>query len=69
MNIYRNTRDGKIAGVAAGLADHWDIAPWVVRLLWVGAFLFTGTLALWAYLGAWLVLAPRPYAIRRRWRC
>lgn len=64
MNLYRNTREGKIAGVAAGLADHWDIAHWVVRLLWVGAFLFTGTLALWAYIGAWILLAPRP--TRRR---
>lgn len=60
FNLYRNTREGKIAGVAAGLADHFDIAPWVVRLLWIAAFLFTGTLALWAYLAAWVLLAPRP---------
>lgn len=60
MNLYRNTRDGKIAGVCAGLADHWDIAHWVVRLSWVGAFLFTGTLALWVYLAAWILLSPRP---------
>ena len=60
MNLYRNTRDGKIAGVCAGLADHWDIAPWVVRLTWIAAFLFTGTLALWAYIVAWFMLAPRP---------
>ena len=60
MNLYRNTREGKVAGVAAGLADHFDVAPWVVRLLWIAAFLFTGTLALWAYLAAWILLAPRP---------
>lgn len=60
MNLYRNTRDGKIGGVCAGLADHWDIAPWVMRLMWVGAFLFTGTLALWVYLAAWILMAPRP---------
>ena len=60
LNLYRNTRDGKVGGVAAGLADYWDIAPWVVRLMWVGAFLFTGTLALWLYLGAWVLLARRP---------
>ena len=60
MNLYRNTREGKIAGVAAGLADHWDIAPWVVRLMWIAAFLFTGTLALWVYLAAWIVMAARP---------
>ena len=60
MNLYRNTQEGRIAGVAAGLADHFDVAPWVVRLLWIAAFLFTGTLALWAYLAAWILLAPRP---------
>jgi phage shock protein C len=60
LNLYRNSREGKIAGVAAGLADHWDITPWVVRLLWIGLFLFTGTLALWLYLGAWLLMARRP---------
>lgn len=60
LNLYRNTREGIIGGVAAGLADHWDVAPWLVRLLWVGGFLFTGTLAFWAYLGAWLLLARRP---------
>ncbi|MFK7976973.1 MAG: PspC domain-containing protein [Halioglobus sp.] len=60
MNIYRNTRDSKVAGVAAGLADYWDVAPWVVRLAWVGAFLFTGTLAFWLYVAGWILLAPRP---------
>lgn len=60
MGLYRNTRDGKVAGVCAGLADHWDIAHWVMRLIWIGGFLFTGTLALWVYLGAWILLAPRP---------
>jgi phage shock protein C len=60
MGLYRNTRRGRIAGVAAGLADYWDVATWVVRLLWIGAFLFTGTLALWAYVAAWILMAPRP---------
>jgi phage shock protein C len=60
MNLYRNTTDGKIAGVCAGLADHWDVAHWVVRLTWVGAFLFTGTLALWVYLASWILMTPRP---------
>ncbi len=59
MGLYRNTRGGKVAGVAAGIADYWDVAHWVVRLLWIAAFLFTGTLALWAYLAGWLLLAPR----------
>ncbi len=60
MNLYRNNRDSMIAGVASGLADHWDVAPWVVRLLWVGAFLFTGTLAIWGYVACWILMARRP---------
>lgn len=60
MGLYRDTREGKIAGVAAGLAHHFDVAPWVVRLMWFAAFLFTGTLAIWAYLAGWILLAPRP---------
>jgi phage shock protein C len=34
-----------------------------VRLAWVAAFLFTGTLALWIYIGCWILMVPRP---RRR---
>ncbi|GAB5450123.1 MAG: envelope stress response membrane protein PspC [Halioglobus sp.] len=61
-NLYRNTRDGKIGGVAAGIADYWEIEHWVSRLLWIVLFLFTGTLAFWLYVGAWIVLAPRSAA-------
>ena len=60
MDLYRNTRRSRVAGVCAGIADYWDVAHWVVRLLFIAAFLFTGTLALWAYLAGWLLLAPRP---------
>jgi len=59
MGLYRNTRDGKIAGVCAGLADHWEVEHWVVRLLAIIIFLFTGTLAFWAYVAGWIMLAPR----------
>jgi phage shock protein C len=66
MGLYRNRRDGRICGVAAGLADYWDVADWVVRLLFVGAFLFTGTLALWAYVAGAILLSPRPEDRSRR---
>ena len=59
MGLFRNTREGKVAGVCAGLADHWDIAHWVVRLMFIGACLFTGMLAIWVYIGAWVLMAPR----------
>jgi phage shock protein C len=67
MNLYRNTRDGMVGGVCAGLADHWDVAHWVVRLLCVMAFLFTGTLAFWAYVAGWFLLAPRRFHDHERY--
>jgi phage shock protein C len=68
MGLYRNRREGRICGVAAGLADYWDVAPWVVRLVFIGAFLFTGTLAIWAYVAGCLLLSPRPDQRRGRGR-
>ena len=59
MNLYRNTRDKYIAGVCAGLADHWGLEHWVVRIMAVAIFLFTGSLAMWAYVAGWILMAPR----------
>lgn len=66
IGLYRNRRDGRICGVAAGLADYWDVADWVVRLMFIGAFLFTGMLAVWAYVAGCLLLSPRPDQRRGR---
>lgn len=59
MNLYRNTEDGIIAGVCAGLGDHFEIDHWVMRLLFIGAFLFTGPYTVMAYVICWFMLAPR----------
>lgn len=59
MNLYRNPAEGKIAGVCAGLADHFDVAHWVMRLLFVVGFLFTGMLAVFAYFAGWYLLEPQ----------
>ena len=60
MNLYRNKKEGMIAGVCAGLADHFEFAPWVVRLVFIGGFLFFQSLAVFAYIVAWIVISPRP---------
>lgn len=58
-NLYRNTEDGIIAGVCAGLGDHFEIAHWVMRVIFIGAFLFIGPVIIMAYIICWIVLAPR----------
>jgi phage shock protein PspC (stress-responsive transcriptional regulator) len=53
--LQRNTRDGKIGGVAAGLADYFAIDPTIVRLAFV-LLVFAGGFGIAAYLVAWLVM-------------
>lgn len=57
-NLYRNTKDRKIAGVCAGLADHFGISHWVMRILFITAFMFTGGVIFWIYIIGWIVLSP-----------
>jgi phage shock protein PspC (stress-responsive transcriptional regulator) len=57
--LVRSTNDKKIAGVAAGLADYFDLDPTIIRLVWLLAALFAGTGVL-AYIILWIALPPGP---------
>ncbi len=43
-------------GVCAGLARRVAVAPWMVRVATVGLTVVTFGLALWAYVGVWVVM-------------
>ena len=59
MNRFMlNREDGKLMGVAAGLADSFDTDPLLVRLGLIAAVVVTGPVALLFYVAAG-VLAPR----------
>src|SRR5436189_6481265 len=60
--LVRSTTDKKIAGVAAGLADYFDLDPTIVRVVWLLAILFAGTGVL-AYLVLWIVLPVAPAGV------
>lgn len=60
MDLYRNRSEGWLGGVCSGLADHWGVATWMVRLAAIALLLLTGSLAFWGYIVAWVVLSPRP---------
>lgn len=56
-SLYRNTRQGKLGGVCAGIADYlgWEI--WLVRLVVVALGLFTsGSPVVLIYIVLWFVL-------------
>ena len=73
QRIHRNTRDGKIGGVAAGLGDYLAVDPVIIRLAFV-LTAFLGGFGILAYLVAWIIIpsgGPEPTtsapAERQRW--
>lgn len=58
--LYRNTRQGRILGVCAGLADFWKTERWLVRLGALAALWFLTVPALLAYFAIGLLVAKRP---------
>lgn len=55
-NLYRNTEEGMIGGVCAGLADYFNLDKWLVRIIAVTALIFAGSLTFVAYIAAWIML-------------
>ncbi len=53
--LYRSEADRIIAGVAAGMAEHFDWEPTVTRLVWLLALLLSVGLAFFVYLALWLM--------------
>ena len=62
--LYRNTSDGKIAGVCSGIGDYFEIDPVIIRLIFLSA-LFLGGVGIPVYLIAWFIvpknLTKAPY--------
>ena len=55
--FYLSQKDKKIGGVCGGLAEYFDVDPFMVRLV-VFLAVFVGGLSLWIYILIWL-LAPK----------
>ncbi|WBA18815.1 envelope stress response membrane protein PspC [Salinivibrio kushneri] len=59
--LYRDPENGRIAGVCAGLANHFGMETWLVRILIVSAFLLGfGFFVVVAYIAAVLILDKKP---------
>ena len=58
QRLRRDTSEGKIAGVAAGIGNDVGVDPVVIRLIFV-LLVFAGGFGALAYLIAWLVIPPQ----------
>jgi phage shock protein C len=59
--LMRSSRDKKIGGVCAGLADYFDLDPTLVRIVWLLAVFCAGT-GLLLYIILWIALPLAPAA-------
>jgi phage shock protein C len=58
--LYRCRHDRRIAGVAAGLAEFFELDPTLMRLLWFVSIIVTGGLSILLYLGLVLIVPNEP---------
>ncbi|RPI75908.1 MAG: PspC domain-containing protein [Ignavibacteriales bacterium] len=57
--LYRSLKDRMLGGVAAGLAEYFDIDPTIVRVLFV-ITLFLGGTGILAYIILWIIVPEAP---------
>jgi phage shock protein C len=57
--LMRSSRDKKLGGVCAGVADYFDMDPTIVRIVWLLTFLIGGA-GFVLYLVLWIVLPLAP---------
>ncbi|MFT5814864.1 MAG: phage shock protein C [Psychroserpens sp.] len=58
--LYRNTSQGKLAGVCAGIADYFGWESWLVRILVVSGVLLGMGWFIVIYIAAWFILDKKP---------
>ncbi|MBF7072426.1 envelope stress response membrane protein PspC [Glaciecola sp. MH2013] len=59
--LYRDPKNGRIAGVCAGVAEYFKLETWLVRILTVTAFfLMAGPFVIVTYVAAWFILDKKP---------
>lgn len=57
--LYRCRHDRKLAGVASGVAEFFDLDPTLVRILWF-LTIFVGGLGILAYIGLAIIVPQEP---------
>jgi phage shock protein C len=58
--LYRSARERMLGGVAAGLAEYFDVDPTIVRLVFVLS-IFAGGAGFIAYIIMWIVVPQGPF--------
>lgn len=60
--LYRSRTDRKIAGIAAGMAEYFEIDPTIMRIIWVLLLFATGGGAALLYILLIFIVPEGPLA-------
>lgn len=58
--LLRDTENGKVAGVCAGIADYFGWETWLIRVVVISGFIFGFGFIFVLYVAGWLVLNKKP---------
>lgn len=58
--LMRDSEEGRVAGVCAGLAEYLNIETWIIRVIWFSGVIFSGGFFIVAYIAAWFILDKKP---------
>jgi phage shock protein C len=61
--LYRNSEQGKIGGVCAGIADYFGWETWLIRILVVSGVLFGMHFLILGYIAGWFILDKSPVQV------
>ena len=54
--LYRSNKDRMLGGVCAGLGEHLDVDPTVIRLVWVILTAISMGTGILVYILAWIII-------------
>jgi phage shock protein C len=55
-HLYRSKKDRILGGVCAGLGEHLDIDPNIIRLIWAVVTLLSFGTGILVYIFAWIII-------------
>jgi phage shock protein C len=56
QRLYRSKKERILGGVCAGLGEHLDVDPTVIRLIWVVVTLISFGTGIIVYILAWIII-------------
>jgi phage shock protein C len=55
-HLYRSNKDRILGGICAGLGEHLDIDPNIIRLIWAAVTVLSIGMGILVYIFAWIII-------------